>query len=104
MCLAAYMSSPCHIELVLSEKETTVKKEVRSHCFRIHLQRLRVDNSLDTSRMGQLLLLAISPPLAAVCRKETCQDWKKRSQTIPPRTPLSARYSKLASGVEGSRC
>lgn len=25
---AAYMSSPCHIELVLSEKEEPVKKEV----------------------------------------------------------------------------
>lgn len=28
--LAAYMSSPCHIELTLSEKEEPVKKEVRS--------------------------------------------------------------------------
>ena len=27
---AAYMSSPCHIELVLSEKEAPVKKEVCS--------------------------------------------------------------------------
>ena len=26
--LAAYMSSPCHIELILSEKEEPVKKEV----------------------------------------------------------------------------
>jgi hypothetical protein len=26
--LAAYMSSPCHIELTLSEKEEPVKKEV----------------------------------------------------------------------------
>ncbi|KAJ1411962.1 Ribosomal protein L22/L17 superfamily [Sesbania bispinosa] len=25
--LAAYMSSPCHIELILSEKEEPVKKE-----------------------------------------------------------------------------
>lgn len=25
---AAYMSSPCHIELILSEKEEPVKKEV----------------------------------------------------------------------------
>lgn len=28
--LAAYMSSPCHIELTLSEKEEPVKKEVGS--------------------------------------------------------------------------
>lgn len=27
---AAYMSSPCHIELILSEKEEPVKKEVIS--------------------------------------------------------------------------
>jgi len=27
-CDAAYMSSPCHIELILSEKEAPVKKEV----------------------------------------------------------------------------
>lgn len=26
--LTAYMSSPCHIELILSEKEESVKKEV----------------------------------------------------------------------------
>lgn len=26
--IAAYMSSPCHIELILSEKEEPVKKEV----------------------------------------------------------------------------
>ena len=26
----AYMSSPCHIELILSEKEAPVKKEVRT--------------------------------------------------------------------------
>ena len=26
---AAYMSSPCHIELILSEKEEPVKKEVK---------------------------------------------------------------------------
>lgn len=26
--MAAYMSSPCHIELILSEKEEPVKKEV----------------------------------------------------------------------------
>ena len=25
---AAYMSNPCHIELILSEKEESVKKEV----------------------------------------------------------------------------
>lgn len=30
--LAAYMSSPCHIELILSEKEEPVKKEV-IHCY-----------------------------------------------------------------------
>ena len=29
-CSAAYMSSPCHIELILSEKEAPVKKEVRA--------------------------------------------------------------------------
>lgn len=29
MLLSAYMSSPCHIELTLSEKEEAVKKEVR---------------------------------------------------------------------------
>jgi hypothetical protein len=28
--MAAYMSSPCHIEFILSEKEEPVKKEV---CF-----------------------------------------------------------------------
>lgn len=28
--LAAYMSSPCHIELILSEKEEPVMKEVIS--------------------------------------------------------------------------
>jgi hypothetical protein len=34
-CVAAYMSSPCHIELILSEKEEPVKKEVCgcAHCL-----------------------------------------------------------------------
>ncbi len=33
----AYMSSPCHIELTLSEKEVAVKKEVRVlTCFHLH--------------------------------------------------------------------
>ena len=31
--IAAYMSSPCHIELILSEKEEPVKKEVITTSF-----------------------------------------------------------------------
>lgn len=31
VCFAAYMSSPCHIELILSEKEQAVKAELVSH-------------------------------------------------------------------------
>lgn len=38
---AAYMSSPCHIELVLSEKEEPVKKEVIRHNFLCVLMHLR---------------------------------------------------------------
>lgn len=37
--LAAYMSSPCHIELILSEKEEPVRKEVLDSsvcCFVFH--------------------------------------------------------------------
>jgi hypothetical protein len=30
--MAAYMSSPCHIEFILSEKEEPVKKEVCFFC------------------------------------------------------------------------
>lgn len=33
MFMSAYMSSPCHIELILSEKEEPVKKEVTTHTF-----------------------------------------------------------------------
>ena len=37
--LTAYMSSPCHIELILSEKEEPVQKEViqQNICSKIHV-------------------------------------------------------------------
>ena len=41
ICFAAYMSSPCHIELILSEKEEPVKKEV------VHRNILYLNASVD---------------------------------------------------------
>ena len=38
-CFAAYMSSPCHIELTLSEKEEPVKKEVTKVALYFYLLR-----------------------------------------------------------------
>ena len=43
--VAAYMSSPCHIELILSEKEEPVKKEV---CGSLYTVCVHLSNKSDT--------------------------------------------------------
>ena len=39
--VAAYMSSPCHIELILSEKEEPVKKEVCGSLYTVCVPSIR---------------------------------------------------------------
>lgn len=51
--MAAYMSSPCHIELVLSEKEEPVKKEV------IHPYRIKFNVKKVLELLSSLLVVLI---------------------------------------------
>lgn len=54
--MAAYMSSPCHIELVLSEKEEPVKKEV-IHPYRIKFNVKKVLELLSSLLVVLLIYL-----------------------------------------------
>lgn len=54
------MSSPCHIELVLSEKEAPVKKEVGMPSFCEHLQRVEpVGNNVTVEESGPVVNLSV---------------------------------------------
>lgn len=68
MLIPAYMSSPCHIELILSEKEEPVKKEV----------------TMNASHLSELIyaivpiLVSSSPDWMFICRPN--RSWQQANR------------------------
>lgn len=68
---SAYMSSPCHIELILSEKEEPVKKEVKSiDTFEVfEFPALLIDMYCSSDQ--ECCFLCVLPARIAVGNKQT---------------------------------
>lgn len=83
-CPAAYMSCPCHVELILTEKETQVVKEAVSDLPNIHCVSATVVASITELATANFLLWFCLGGCGDVCFSQSAEIRQGQKQRAPP--------------------